>query len=53
MAADEHPKPQVTIEALAKLPAVFKKGKLGISTLDPVVRSPPEAIVSFDIVSVG
>jgi len=27
MIADEHPKPQVTIEALAKLPTVFKKGK--------------------------
>ena len=27
MTADEHPKPQVTIEALAKLPSVFKKGK--------------------------
>jgi acetyl-CoA acyltransferase 2 len=26
MTADEHPKPQVTMEALAKLPAVFKKG---------------------------
>ena len=26
MTADEHPKPQVTIEALAKLPTVFKKG---------------------------
>ena len=27
MTADEHPKPQVTIEALAKLPPVFKKGE--------------------------
>jgi acetyl-CoA acetyltransferase len=26
MTADEHPKPQVTLEALAKLPTVFKKG---------------------------
>ena len=27
MTADEHPKPQVTMEALAKLPTVFKKGE--------------------------
>ena len=31
MTADEHPKPQVTLEALAKLPTVFKKGKLKTS----------------------
>lgn len=26
MAVDEHPKPKTTLEALAKLPPVFKKG---------------------------
>ena len=26
MDADEHPKPQTTIEQMAKLPTVFKKG---------------------------
>ena len=34
MTADEHPKPQVTMEALAKLPAVFKKGKQELNVLD-------------------